>query len=180
MPYGETLPILDITERADLVEPAGLVVLRGMHLALKPQLVDRSKEPNILAQTPKDQSRFASVTHIDEREASGTEFYPLTELAPAQEKDILAGLMWLHESDNYPSYGGYTLAIRVYEGFEGRGLAASLMSTVLSEHRRLRPQEHSIWLSVSKNNARAQRLYDRFGFITVASTDDRHIMSAEL
>lgn len=135
-------------------------------------LRDKSNQPHIRATTPKDSAqRFASDETFDEWWDKGRvieSFY---------EGEELAAIIWF----SYEHYNGQllipaTFAIRIYEGYVGKGLGLEIMRRAHQDYFTQYPTDF-VYLDVLADNEPAIRLYTKFGYEIIGEYgegNDRH------
>ncbi len=167
------LPVYD-AERVQEYTAGDMLVLRGFTDALRAQLPVKSREPAILRWTPRDAAeRFVDEDSIRARELD-TYNYPLVQKGQDGSLD-LAGLMWLSPR---PKHGAnFTYAVRLYKGYERRGLAERLTNTGIADFSLLHPKERSIWLETDIVNESARKLYEKTGWQSIIRGDTREVMT---
>lgn len=142
-------------------------------LSFQEQLVAKSKEKEIIKQCPEDSlRRFHNYESIQKwsREV-GT-----VVLGFHTQSNDVAGIVFFREKEHPLATPQTTFAIRIYEGFSGRGLAKKYMDA--SHQWAFRQMEETsamapwmsgtrgIWLSVKPDNIRALSAYNSFGYKT--------------
>ena len=155
-----------------------LIVVGGFNAHYANQIIEKSKEPHILRWTPRDaDERFTDLETL-------TKYFEDREphLLLDIEKDEVGGAIWYGRKDPPidvpPPVPVHTFAIRLYEGYAGRGLMKDFMRLSFSEFIGTRyfsaelPEFNGIWLGVDKDNHKAIRNYLKFGYETVGSYDD--------
>jgi len=153
----------------------------GDEPTLYKQLIAKSREPNIVAHTPNDaQKRFKDVQSLLEWLAKGRDVHWL--LGPGHD---LAGIIWYGPS-KFPldlpvkPEPEFTFAIRLYNGYAGKGLAKPFMQQSLQEFVRERMQSGAgipgIWLQTDVDNPAAVRAYTNFGYHEVSRDEKRVTM----
>jgi|GEM_PF-130739 uncharacterized cofD-like protein len=162
----ELLPIADIEHQQEY-QQSEFLILRGLSAALRQQLQDKSTQTHIRLWTPRDaDERFVSEEAIRQREAGGDVFYPL--ITPSSGISELAGIVWVKHKNLTPhSRFDTTFAIRLYERYEGRGLATGFLQSCLRDYSYLHPSSQHFWLEVQAGNQRAKELYTKLGFHSV-------------
>lgn len=91
--------------------------------------------------------------------------------------DYLAGVIWFGKRVNEhiePKYS-LTFAIRLYEGFVGRGLSKPFMGVAHDGMAKYFPGQN-IWLDFAADNLAAQKAYESFGYRYLKQHDGRIIM----
>lgn len=168
----------DNAELRSIAEIApGIILNHGISEEGIEQLVAASHQQHIKDATPRDaEERFMSAEAINARINEGCDFYTLT--SREGDKDLLAGVVWFKEKP----FGelDWTLAVRLYEGFVGKGLGAIFLGSAIEDFAAQHPDVNSIWLSTALNNIAAQRLYQRLGFSTIHTDQERYYMQKEL
>ena len=169
-----------------LPQSEDLMVVRGFVAPFADQLVEKSKQPHIRRWTPRDASeRFKDLDSALER-VKNNETHLLVDVNTYD----VGGVIWYGRKeppiDVSPHNPSYTFAIRLYESYQGQGLARPFMRKSLSdflEDRRLSGELRDygaslggIWLDVDENHQRAITRYKEFGYQTVGGHDDRLVM----
>ena len=141
----------------------GFDMIEGFNGVLAQQVVDSSRQPQILSMAPKDASeRFKDVdTAVNWfHDTPDRIFYSLARASQ------LAGVIWFTPS---PAYGSeYTFAIRIYEPFVGQGLGTNfgiIAHTQLEEEGRVRT-----WADIRTDNIPSQRLAHKLGYRLIEDT----------
>ncbi len=125
------------------------------------QLVQKSKEEAIKDWTPRDHhTRFPNY-EVAKKYLESLELSVLTKVSKDQQGD-LAGIVWYERKPRLEA--DYTLAIRIYDGYGGRGLGGLLLRHSLTSFASGHPEENAVWLSVRDDNNRAIHLYETNGF----------------
>ena len=163
-------------------EDDGLIVVSGFNTLYANQIIEKSKEPHILELTRRDaEERFTDLETL-------TKYFEDREphLLLDMEKDEVGGAIWYGRKDPPidvpPPVPVHTFAIRLYEGYAGRGLMKDFMRLSFSEFISTRyfnaelPEFNGIWLGVDKENQKAIVNYLKFGYETVGGYDDRLVM----
>jgi hypothetical protein len=166
-----------------LVEPDPTLLPLVTHIAtgrdadLEKQLVIKSRQPHIMSHTPNDaKNRFSSLDAFEKWLSNGREVYWL--LGASSD---LAGIIW-YGKRTFPinmtlgEIPTETFAIRLYNGYVGRGLAVPFIKQSL----RLSAQnKHTqglaasgVWLETDIDNAAAQKTYLAIGFQEVDRNTD--------
>lgn len=170
------------TEPADKdLRPLISKVATGSDPGLIDQLIEKSRQPNILKYTPKDAAkRFGDRKMFDAWKAGGREVYWLL-----GKDDDLAGIIWYGKKDfpfdiDLPEKPTETFAIRIYDGYSGHGLAVPAMRQTLRIHMDAAlargEQPAGIWLETDTDNPAALKVYNRFGYHEVSRDDKRVTM----
>ena len=148
---------------------------------LEQQLIEKSRQENILLHTPKDSTqRFKNNDTVHAWLAKGREVHWL--LGPKRD---LAGIIWYgpaappHDIDTN-GIVPETFAIRIYDGYVGKGLARPFMLQslrILVDDRisqgKLMP---FIWLETDIDNIPAVTSYTKFGYEEIARDEKRIMM----
>lgn len=156
----------------------------GRDAELEQQLYEKSRQDHILHHTPKDAAkRFGSEAQFVQWLSKGRTLHWLL----GEDRD-LAGVIWygkepmpevalpphLHEAPDE------TFAIRLYEGYAGRGLAREAMGHSLAV-RATQAVEHGddsggIWLQTNVDNPAALATYSGFGYEEIHRDEQRVTM----
>lgn len=163
------------------MQPLVRYLATGWDKDIERQLVEKSRQDNILLHTPKDASqRFADQDAIKKWLSKGREVHWLL-----GENDDLAGIIWYgpaeppHDVDT-DGLVPETFAIRIYDGYVGKGLARPFMLQslrVLVEDRQTAGLPAPfIWLETDIDNIPAVTSYTKFGYEEVARDDKRITM----
>jgi GNAT superfamily N-acetyltransferase len=152
-------------------------IYRGLDQVSASQLIEKSRQPEILVSTPKDASeRFKDFDALDNWLTQKRQIYTLLD----KQRGDLGGIIWYGSKPFPEGKAGYqaaqhTFAIRLYEGYTGQGLALPFMRSTLSDYVTSVVQSgraadfHGIWLSTHRRNKKAQTLYQRFGYEAIGS-----------
>ncbi len=192
-PNSESSRVVFCSEVNDLSSDQALQGLAG-------QLIEKSLQPEIKKYCPNDQARrFASLETFEDwwRQTPTTliGFY-------GQEQD-LAGIVFFrgrnpkNEFKETDCSSEVTFAIRIYDDYRGSGLSRIAMRDAHNwlfsnsvenpedlQHFANQPNVQQsgldvsggVWLSVDKNNPRAQKLYQKFGYVVCGQNDQRILM----
>jgi GNAT superfamily N-acetyltransferase len=157
----------------------------GEDEGLEQQLITKSRQPNILQYTPKDAAeRFGNPTMLKAWRAKGREIHWLLGSKNNQDRD-LAGIMWYGASVfpldiPLPEIPRETLAIRIYEGYAGHGLARAFMTQSLKiylQRKQVRGEPITgLWLQTDVTNPAAIAAYTKFGYNEVGRNKRRVTM----
>lgn len=173
----------DVTKEPadDRLQPFIRYVMHGNDPELARQLVEKSRQPNILKFTPKDASkRFGDEEMFKKWLAADREIYWLV-----GEDNDLAGIIWYGKKDfpldiDTPEKPTETFAIRLYDGYSGHGLAVPAMRQTLRMHvraaRKRGEQPAGIWLETDDDNPAALHVYTKFGYHEVHRGEGRVAM----
>jgi RimJ/RimL family protein N-acetyltransferase len=141
--------------------PQEFTLYRGWDDQLASNLVQRSKDTEIMQWTPRDhRERFPDTTSAD------TWFHRISpriiySLFQASE---LAGVIWYSHSPRQDSTANYTMAIRLYESARGRRLATPLLIATETDLLQTVDAVTGIWLETDETNEAARRSYSRAGY----------------
>ncbi len=163
----------------------GFRVLMGVNGHFAQELVDKSKEEEMRRFVPRDHAeRFTSIEAFKRWYKPTTEMYCLADKSSGD----LAGVTWFSIKENpvLKAHGfnpDATFAIRIYGTYRGMHLMQPFMLAAHKDYARLRQRQSDgsdtfkgVWLDVDKNNVRAQKGYEKFGYKQVAADKDRLIM----
>ncbi len=156
------------------LERAGYSMQRGWNDDLAAQLIDASREPEMIRSVPRDvNERFVDmVTAREWHESRLRTVYSLTNIA-------LAGVLWYSFSPREDLKADYTLAIRLYTETRGKGLATPFMRAAHYDFEDTARYEGSVWLETGTDNVVARRLYEKMGYQAVTETATRLTMVRE-
>ena len=176
------MTVATVTERAG--DRRTLSVLRGHNERLVNQLIEKSTQPHIADELacPRDaKSRFASPESFDAwlHKGEGRSPYFLT-----GEDGDLAGIVWFgpekapesiaSDSETDPNY---TFAVRIYEGYTGKGSAKEFIKACLCDYVSQLLESgkleglRGIHLETNVANKGAEHLYNAVGWREVHRTD---------
>ncbi|HYH35909.1 MAG TPA: hypothetical protein VD706_00185 [Candidatus Saccharimonadales bacterium] len=164
------------------LQPHIVAIATGTDDMLVRQLIEKSKQPNILKYTPNDAGkRFKDAESFKTWQTGGREIHWL--LGPDND---LAGILWYGKKlfpladirlNELPEE---TLAIRLYDGYTGHGLARPAMQQSLALHVQTKQQNNEpvigLWLQTDCGNAAAIATYTKFGYKEVARDGKRVTM----
>ena len=165
-------------------DPRIVAIAVGRNPHYESLLEKKSQQRNIRQHTPKDASeRFASPLLFEQWYKKGREIHWLI-----TDNDDVAGIIWYGASSfpldwqklSLPEEPTETFAIRLYDGYTGRGLARPFMLESLRIHiqRELKQKNsiQAIWLETDIDNIAAVAAYTKFGYAEVARNDKRITM----
>lgn len=165
----------------ELVRPTAVFIAYGDDESLENQLIAKSLQPNILKFTPKDSSeRFNNLDSYHKWQAKGRILHWL--IGPDSD---LAGIIWYGLSKfpldiSLQHTPTYTFAIRIYDGYAGKGLARPFMTQSLQILAKqlgdMSQQIPSIWLQTDTDNPAAIAAYTKFGYVEVHRNEKRVTM----
>lgn len=148
------------------------------------QIVEGAKQPHIQEFEYEDswpRGRFASVEDIDTWMDTPRTVYFMSKMATGQQ----AAIVWFSPRPYGYMHGeahhfNNTFGIRIFEGFEGRGLSQPLMRFTHDTQRIIDPDMHGVWLSAKPENERAVRAYEKFGYIRHKTADGLLYMTLDI
>jgi GNAT superfamily N-acetyltransferase len=156
----------------------------GRDAELEQQLYEKSTQEHILRHTPKDAAkRFGSEAQFVQWLAKGRTLHWLL----GDDRD-LAGVIWYGKEPmpdvKLPSHlreaPEETFAIRLYEGYAGRGFAREAMTNSLtlaaSQQVQASGEINGIWLQTNVDNPAAITTYNRFGYEEIYRDEQRATM----
>lgn len=153
----------------------------GRNAALEQQLIIKSSQVNIRKFTPRDHDeRFKSPESINEWFAKGRQLHWLV-----SRSGDLAGVIWYGQSLLADDQTGpnYTFAIRLYDGYAGKGLAGKFMRLSLKIFadyvRETSVEFKGIWLKTDVTNAAAIAAYTKFGYAEIDRDEKRVTMKMD-
>lgn len=160
----------------EVADELPLGVERGWSASIAEQLPLLSRQPHILEHTPNDADRrfrdkqAAEAWYADPRKNSRV--YTLGRGTTA-----IAGLAWVSDQ-SHPAVAeaAHTFAIRLYDGYRGRGLALPFARIVHDDFLAGSP-DGPIWLETDTDNLAAQKIYHRLGYTALPQARaDRLVM----
>jgi GNAT superfamily N-acetyltransferase len=161
------------------LEKQGLGLLHGINSFYIRLLIEKSREPLMLKHVPHDsEKRFANPESYLEWQRPDRHMFLLRKNGGGD----LAGVVWFvpHRNELLEQQeisANYTFAIRIYDGYNGKGLAKPLMEVA---HQKLFDIEGNnisgVWLDTDVDNTVARNLYNEFGYQEVANDKDRVVM----
>ena len=155
-------------------------IAMGLDGSLVIQLIKKSKQPHIIASTPKDANeRFGDLEMFKRWLKKGRLIHWLV-----ADGGDLAGIIWYGEEkiptevtlDNPPRI---TFAIRLYENYLGKGLSVPFMKQsmhILVSSLKESSDFGGIWLQTEINNKPAVAAYQKFGYKEIGRSDTKVIM----
>jgi hypothetical protein len=160
-------PLPESVNQAVLNE-RGLYVMQGLDLSLAEQLVERSKEPEVVRYCKNDAlSRFKDIAAIETWHKKGRLALPLVSML-GDDALRLEGLVWMGPgapSDSEPQIPGadITFAERIYKDAAGHGNAFPYTRAALDAHDSLFGN-NGVWLEAYVENIKATKTYANAGF----------------
>jgi ribosomal protein S18 acetylase RimI-like enzyme len=160
-------------------------IYHGLDDNLSGQLISKSRHAGIFESTPKDAlERFNNPDMLAAWLSQGRDVYALTS------GTRLAGVAWYGEKPlpiqtetiDESSLPHHTFAIRIYQPYQGKGLAEPLMRDSLKDY--IGELDScgqvegfkGLWLSTRHDNIPARQLYNKFGYKDVAFSQGEVIM----
>jgi hypothetical protein len=137
------------------------------------QIIEKSKQERIQRTVPKDTTvRFKDIDTYKVWASTGKLFFALTDYS-----GDVGGLIWFskHQHSLVPE-ADTTFAIRIYDGYEGRGLAKPFMSVAHFLLPKLMAVSPHVWLETDTNNAPALLLYQSFGYRHVETSETERVL----
>jgi ribosomal protein S18 acetylase RimI-like enzyme len=141
-----------------------LSVLRGITPERITQLLAFTKRDRLIRTQTHDFDRFKSKKSFSSWEKRGKTIYTLV-----SRNGGLAGIIWFGKKP-FKNYK-FTFAIRVYPPARGKGLSKKFMELVIDNFSK-NHKKPSFWLKTAKGNARALKLYRRFGFKVIPAKEE--------
>lgn len=156
----------------------------GRDAELEQQLFEKSRQEHIMHHTPKDAAkRFGNERQFVQWLAKGRTLHWLL----GEDRD-LAGVIW-YGKEQFPDVPlparlrevpDETFAIRLYEGYVGKGLARTAMTNSLtlaaSQKASLGEYTQGIWLQTNVDNPAAISTYEGFGYEPIHQDETRVTM----
>lgn len=168
-------------EAGEGLRPLIASIAVGRDQDLEAQLINKSRQPNILRFTPNDAAkRFGDQAMLNNWLAKGREIHWLLGA-----DDDLAGIIWYGklpfplqpDSEETPEY---TFAIRLYDGYTGHRLSVPFMEQSLGIYARSKQEAGEpltgLWLETDIDNPAALAAYTKFGYREVGRDDERVTM----
>jgi len=153
----------------------------GSNENLENQLIQKSLQENITKYTPNDHlKRFGSVEMLKNWQNKGRNIFWL--IGPNND---LAGIIWYGKSEfpleiNLNEKPSETFAIRIYDGYTGKGLANPFMTQSLRLYASEKIVQNEklpvIWLQTDIDNIPALKSYTKFGYEEVYKDEERVTM----
>ncbi len=173
-PPGKLAVVRAATDLAPTVEGRRPDCINTLAAPLVQQLVECSYQSHIVDSVNDAERRFGTEEMVEERLADPTaEYYFLVE------GQRLGGPIWYRRKEP-PLEGGramkdapYTFAVRLFEGFLGRHLAAPFMEATLTDFKMRHDEVKKVWLSTDYDNVLAKNLYARTGWERTMVDDDK-------
>lgn len=153
-----------------------LPIQRGWNDLLARRLVEQSRQAEILKWTPRDAAeRFVTVPAADQWYRNANKM-PIT-YSLGLTAIRLPGFAWFSIQKNKETPGAnVTFGIRIYEGYNGRGLARPFAEAVHND------MDHQygagVWLETDMNNTAAYKLYEHLGYVAVNEMAGNRILMA--
>lgn len=164
----------------EAMKPLIKYIAVGLDEGLKRQLIEKSKQPHIADSTPSDlRERFGDSVMLSKWLEKGR----IVHCMIGSDND-LAGIIWYGKANpplnvEMNSMPEKTFAIRIYDGYVGKGLAKpfmrqSLQILVKSELEKGKNID-GIWLKTKTTNEAGKAVYSKFGYEEIQS-DDKFIV----
>ena len=164
------------------LRPFILNIANGWSEELAIQLIEKSRQENILLHTPKDAAkRFKDQDSLRQWLTKGREVHWL--LGPDQD---LAGIIWYGPAEppqpiDTNGVEPETFAIRIYDGYVGKGLARPFMlqslRVLVAEREAQDKPVPFIWLETDIDNIPAVTSYTKLGYEEYTRDDIRVLMT---
>jgi GNAT superfamily N-acetyltransferase len=154
------------------LEAKGFTMKRGWDEQLVERLIECSKEEEIRLLTPRDAAERFTAAQAAQRwyETRRHVVYSLSH------DELLDGIVWLSYEPKDSLGADYTLAIRLYKGARGHGLAGDFLEAALQDFAQFAHYKKGYWLDTDITNLRAQHLYSVHGFNEVERSSERITM----
>ena len=137
------------------------------------QLIKKSRQPHILATTPRDVDRFKDIASVYKRFDTGQ----LAIMLINKTDNDLAGMAWFRPAKHAQvPQANLTYAHRLYEGYLGKGLSTPFAKAAHDIALNLFGAT-GIWLVTDASNDRAISTYESVGYIPVEQNAGRIVMS---
>lgn len=160
------------SEAVTPLESRSFTVYRGWSEELAEQLVDSSRESEMLRWVPRDATeRFV-------HEDAAHEWYRSKQriVYSLARKATLGGVIWFSRAPREEYGAEYTFAIRMYEEARGQKAAGPFVAVAHADFESCCGNAASVWLEAEADNRRALNLYDQHGYEVVDDKDGRIIM----
>jgi GNAT superfamily N-acetyltransferase len=165
----------------DVMRPLVRQLATGWAASLEKQLIQKSHQENILKHTPKDAAqRFSDSEAVKAWLAKGREVHWLL----GSDED-LAGIIWYGPAEpphpiDTDGLVPETFAIRLYDGYVGKGLARPFMlqslRVLVDERKASGKPLPFIWLETDIDNIPAVTSYTKFGYEEISRDTKRITM----
>ena len=147
-------------------------------------IIDAANHDQLIIDNTSDATRFASPEKFAEWLTTKPISYALT---PKDSPNVLSGLIWFVKlalpdevTDEMTQQTAgktklntdWTFAIRLYEHARGQRLSYPFMTKVFEYFWRDHPHQ-AVWLSTAADNAVAKKIYSKFGFTLIATSNNR-------
>ena len=158
-----------------------LYIAVGSDINLENQLIQKSLQENILKFTPKDsKQRFRNLEMLRKWQEKGRVIHWLIGSG-----NDLAGIIWYGESElplelQLKEIPDETFAIRIYDGYTGKGLSGPFMAQSLriyvEDKLKSGKKPPIIWLQTDTDNIPAIKAYTKLGYKQVHEDEKRVTM----
>ena len=161
-------------------EVSSHIIEEGWSGPLAEELVQASREPLILQNTPGDAIRRFSDVDAAHKWHSNPDKNPKVYSLREGQSRKLGGIAWFRHGTHPESGPGYPIAfgIRLYESSRGQGLSYPFASAAHEDFIHSYDQENpfGIWLETDQENVAALRLYEKLGYATLKLVGNRLLM----
>lgn len=139
------------------------------------QIIEKSNQERMLKTVPRDSSeRLKNPEAYKSWASKGILFFALTDYS-----SNVGGLIWFERRENpLAPDAETTFAIRIYDGYEGRGLAKPFMNVAHFMLPKLMDVSPNVWLETDVDNDPARGLYKSFGYEEIGITDAGRVLMA--
>lgn len=165
----------------DNLKPFTEYIAVGSDSSLENQLIQKSLQENVVKFTPNDHiERFGNIEMLKQWQAKGRKLFWL--IGPEND---LAGIIWYGEAEfphnlSLDETPNETFAIRIYDGYTGKGLSNPFMRQSLRIYNDEKLKNGSkapvIWLQTDIDNVPAIKSYTKFGYTEVFRNEKRVTM----
>ena len=135
-----------------------LIFQKGISEKQIDQLINFSREDEVIKKNTNDPKRFKDRLSYDEWSKIPKHLYVLT-----NNKGGLLGLIWIRERKLDEDHT-MTFGIRLYAKARGKGLSESFLRRALEEYSKNNSSPKKFWLETNPDNFTAIKLYEKFGF----------------
>ena len=169
--YDLVKPLPDTVDQSQLNDK-GLFVFEGLDIDLACELVEKSKQTNIITYCPNDSAeRFRNLRKIIAWQSKGRLALPLTKKIGSDALSLV-GFGWMgpgQPAEEEPEIPGAktTFAIRIYDVVAGQKNALPYTKIILETNNALYGNE-GVWLEAWGDNKAALSTYEKVGFQKVA------------
>lgn len=176
--------LLSTNVMPDRFTEEGLLVLRASASNLPDnlieQLVESSRQPHVMEHeadedvgTSEAPGRFFDITSFKKWASGKSRIVYLLLDSEDIETAKVGGIIWYGQRDHaMSSDANVTFAIRIYEGFVGKGLGTPFMQATHDDLGREKLLKGGLWLDLVEGNDRAEHLYKKMGYSEVWRGED--------